>query len=91
MLRKGNKLYIGPVLGIVRGFNFHNINRGSLNILLRWVRDYKNIKGLVIIFPLSEVHEGVNWSRGIITIQITKQTVGIKGISLFLALFLTDR
>lgn len=60
----GNKLYIGPVLGIVRGFNFHNINRGSLNIQLRWVKDYKNIKGLVIIFPLSEVHEGAESVEG---------------------------
>ena len=61
---EGNNLYIGPVLGIIRGFEFNKISRGSLKILLRWVRDFKNIRGLVIIIPLSEVHEGAQSVKG---------------------------
>ena len=31
--RKGNKLFIGPVLGIIRGVNFNKITKGGLSIL----------------------------------------------------------
>jgi hypothetical protein len=51
----GRDLYLGPVLGIVRGVRMANINNRSLKILMRWVRSYNQHKGLVIIFPLSEV------------------------------------
>lgn len=61
--KEGNELHIGPVLGIVRGNNFPHLNR-SRNILLPWVKDYHNIKGLVIIFPLSAVYEGAQSVKG---------------------------
>jgi YheC/D like ATP-grasp len=61
---EGNHLYAGPVLGIVRGAGMRNINKKSLKILKRWVKSYKQIKGLVIIFPLSEVEEGAVSVKG---------------------------
>nr|WP_243449993.1 YheC/YheD family protein [Neobacillus terrae] len=61
--KEGKELHIGPVLGIVRGNNFPHLNR-SRNVLLPWVKDYHNIKGLVIIFPLSEVYEGAKSIKG---------------------------
>lgn len=61
---EGVHFYIGPVLGILRGTSFHHITRQRRNILLRYIRDYQNIKGLVVIFPLSEVCEGVKSIRG---------------------------
>lgn len=60
----GGELYIGPVLGIIRGSSFHKITNYSLKILLRWVTDYKNVKGLVVVFPLSEVKENAESVRG---------------------------
>ncbi len=61
---EGSHLYAGPVLGIVRGAGMKNINKKSLRILKRWVKSYKRIKGLVIIFPLSEVEEGAVSVKG---------------------------
>lgn len=61
--KKGSELHIGPVLGIVRGSDFPHLNR-SRNVLLPWVKDYHNIKGLVVIFPLSEVYEGAQSVKG---------------------------
>jgi YheC/D like ATP-grasp len=61
---EGNDLYAGPVLGVVRGAGMKNINKKSLKILKRWVKSYKQIKGLVVIFPLSEVKEGAVSVKG---------------------------
>jgi hypothetical protein len=61
---EGRNLYLGPVLGIVRGVRMANINKRSLRILLRWVRSYRKIKGLVVIFPLSEVQDGSTSVKG---------------------------
>ncbi|OIU70797.1 YheC/YheD family endospore coat-associated protein [Rossellomorea aquimaris] len=61
---EGNNLYAGPILGIVRGAGMKNINKRSLKILKRWVKSYQRIKGLVIIFPLSEVKEGAVTVKG---------------------------
>jgi YheC/D like ATP-grasp len=61
---EGNELYAGPILGIVRGAGMKNINKKSLKILKRWVKSYHRIKGLVIIFPLSEVEEGAVSVKG---------------------------
>lgn len=58
------ELHIGPVLGIIRGSSFNKITNYSLRILLRWVTDYKNIKGLVVVFPLSGVKENAKSVRG---------------------------
>ncbi|MCA1011490.1 YheC/YheD family protein [Halobacillus halophilus] len=61
---KGRELFVGPVLGIIRGSSFNKITNYSLKILLRWVTDYRNIKGLVIVFPLSEVQPHAKFVRG---------------------------
>lgn len=61
--KEGNELHIGPVLGIVRGSDFSHLNR-SRNVLLSWAKDYQNIKGLVVIFPLSEVYEWATSIKG---------------------------
>jgi hypothetical protein len=62
--KEGRSLFLGPVLGIVRGVSMANINKRSLRILLRWVTPYKKIKGLVVIFPLSEVQEDSTSIKG---------------------------
>ncbi|MGR9047517.1 YheC/YheD family endospore coat-associated protein [Halobacillus faecis] len=60
----GGNLFVGPVIGIIRGSSFNKITNYSLKILLRWVTDYANIKGLVVVFPLSEVQERVDSVKG---------------------------
>ncbi|XXM70990.1 YheC/YheD family protein [Lysinibacillus sphaericus] len=60
----GQHLHAGPVLGIVRGVRMSNINKRSLKILNRWVKSYNDIKGLVIVFPLSEVERGATTTNG---------------------------
>ncbi|WP_281659055.1 YheC/YheD family protein [Halobacillus sp. Cin3] len=47
--------HLGPVLGILRGTSLENIRPSVLRIMRRWVVDYKNLKGLVIVFPRNGV------------------------------------
>lgn len=52
---KDKRFVLGPFIGMIRYYNFEKIKLRNLNFLLRWLNDYKNIKGLIYVIPICEI------------------------------------